>query len=71
MIKKDINILNKRAKFDYEFLAKYDAGIVLTGTEIKSAMFLMLFEMVYAKEILALLMDAPKYSLPVRLPKDK
>ena len=36
MIKKDINILNKRAKFDYEFLAKYDAGIVLTGTEIKS-----------------------------------
>ena len=42
-----------------------------TGTEIKSAMFLMLFEMVYPKEILALLMDAPKYSLPVRLPKDK
>lgn len=31
-----INILNKRAKFDYEFLEKYDAGIVLTGTEIKS-----------------------------------
>ncbi|HQV36423.1 MAG TPA: SsrA-binding protein SmpB [Flavobacterium sp.] len=31
-----INILNKRAKFDYEFLEKFDAGIVLTGTEIKS-----------------------------------
>ncbi|WP_396183368.1 SsrA-binding protein SmpB [Flavobacterium sp.] len=34
-----INILNKRAKFDYEFLEKYDAGIVLTGTEIKSIRF--------------------------------
>jgi SsrA-binding protein len=36
MIKKDINVLNKRAKFDYEFIDKYEAGIVLTGTEIKS-----------------------------------
>lgn len=35
MLKK-INILNKRAKFDYEILERYDAGIVLTGTEIKS-----------------------------------
>ncbi|MFY8188914.1 MAG: SsrA-binding protein SmpB [Flavobacterium sp.] len=33
---KNINILNKRAKFDYEILDKYTAGIVLTGTEIKS-----------------------------------
>lgn len=33
---KTVNILNKRAKFDYEFLEKYTAGIVLTGTEIKS-----------------------------------
>jgi SsrA-binding protein len=33
---KTINILNKRAKFDYEILDKYSAGIVLTGTEIKS-----------------------------------
>ncbi|UYW02323.1 SsrA-binding protein SmpB [Flavobacterium agricola] len=33
---KNVNILNKRAKFDYEFLEKYNAGIVLTGTEIKS-----------------------------------
>ncbi len=30
------NILNKRAKFDYEIIETYSAGIVLTGTEIKS-----------------------------------
>ncbi|MCZ8195981.1 MAG: SsrA-binding protein SmpB [Flavobacterium sp.] len=33
---KTINILNKRAKFDYEIIDTYTAGIVLTGTEIKS-----------------------------------
>lgn len=33
---KSINILNKRAKFEFEILDKYTAGIVLTGTEIKS-----------------------------------
>ena len=33
---KTINILNKRARFDYEIIEKYTAGIVLTGTEIKS-----------------------------------
>ena len=33
---KTVNILNKRAKFDYEILETYTAGIVLTGTEIKS-----------------------------------
>lgn len=33
---KTINILNKRAKFDYELIETYTAGIVLTGTEIKS-----------------------------------
>jgi SsrA-binding protein len=27
---------NKRANFDYELLDKYEAGLVLTGTEIKS-----------------------------------
>lgn len=32
----NINIQNKRAKFEYTLLDKYDAGIVLTGTEIKS-----------------------------------
>lgn len=30
------NILNRRARFDYEIIDKYTAGIVLTGTEIKS-----------------------------------
>lgn len=33
---KNINIKNKRATFDYEFLEEYTAGVVLTGTEIKS-----------------------------------
>ncbi|MCL1943031.1 MAG: SsrA-binding protein SmpB [Candidatus Azobacteroides sp.] len=32
----NIQIKNKRASFDYEFLDIYTAGIVLTGTEIKS-----------------------------------
>lgn len=36
MIQKTINILNKRARFDYEIIEKYTAGIVLAGTEIKS-----------------------------------
>ena len=31
-----INIKNRRASFDYEFIDTYTAGIVLTGTEIKS-----------------------------------
>ena len=31
-----INIKNKRATFDYELVETYTAGIVLTGTEIKS-----------------------------------
>lgn len=35
-MQKTINILNKRAKFDYELIETYTAGIVLTGTEIKS-----------------------------------
>ena len=33
---KNVNILNKRARFEYEILEEYEAGIVLTGTEIKS-----------------------------------
>jgi SsrA-binding protein len=33
---KNINIKNKRATFDYEILEQWVAGIVLTGTEIKS-----------------------------------
>ncbi len=31
-----IEIKNKKVKFEYEFLDDYTAGIVLTGTEIKS-----------------------------------
>ena len=31
-----MEIVNRKAKYDYEFLDKYEAGIVLTGTEIKS-----------------------------------
>ncbi len=32
----NISIKNKRATFDYEILEEWTAGIVLTGTEIKS-----------------------------------
>ncbi len=35
-ISKHFNILNRRASFEYFFLEKYDAGLALTGTEIKS-----------------------------------
>lgn len=31
-----VNIKNKKARFEYDILDKYTAGIVLTGTEIKS-----------------------------------
>lgn len=31
-----INIKNKKAKFEFEFLESYTAGIQLHGTEIKS-----------------------------------
>lgn len=34
-----INIKNKKASFDYFFIEKYTAGIILTGTEIKSIRF--------------------------------
>jgi SsrA-binding protein len=35
-ISNNINIRNKRASFEYQFLDTYIAGIMLTGTEIKS-----------------------------------
>ena len=35
-MKKSINILNKKARFSYDLMDTYTAGIVLTGTEIKS-----------------------------------
>lgn len=35
-IQKTVSILNKRARFEYELSDEMEAGIVLTGTEIKS-----------------------------------
>ena len=35
-ITNNINIRNKRATFDFELIEKFNAGIVLAGTEIKS-----------------------------------
>ncbi|MDG2234666.1 MAG: SsrA-binding protein SmpB [Flavobacteriaceae bacterium] len=35
-MQKIINIKNKRARFEYELIDEYTAGIILTGTEIKS-----------------------------------
>jgi len=35
-MQKPINIQNKKARFEYEVLDTYTAGMVLTGTEIKS-----------------------------------
>ena len=35
-MQKKIDIKNKRARFDYELLDTFVAGIVLSGTEIKS-----------------------------------
>ncbi|MCB0531535.1 MAG: SsrA-binding protein SmpB [Lewinellaceae bacterium] len=31
-----IEVKNRRASFEYQFLQEYEAGLVLTGTEIKS-----------------------------------
>ncbi len=35
-IEKSVNIFNRRARFEYELSEETEAGIVLTGTEIKS-----------------------------------
>ena len=35
-MQKKVNIQNKRARFEFEIIDQYTAGIVLTGTEIKS-----------------------------------
>ena len=35
-IQKNVQIKNRKAKFEYEILDKYTAGIVLKGTEIKA-----------------------------------
>ena len=31
-----VNVLNRKARFNYELLDKYEAGLILHGTEIKS-----------------------------------
>ncbi len=36
MAEKNIQIKNRRAAYDFEWVERYTAGIVLTGTEIKS-----------------------------------
>jgi SsrA-binding protein len=35
-IEKTVNIFNRRARFEYEIMEEFEAGMVLTGTEIKS-----------------------------------
>ena len=35
-IEKSVSISNKRARFEYEILDQIEAGMVLTGTEIKA-----------------------------------
>lgn len=35
-MRQKVEIKNRRASHDYEFIEKYTAGIILTGTEIKS-----------------------------------
>lgn len=34
--KRKIEIINRKAEYEYHFIDEYEAGIVLTGTEIKS-----------------------------------
>ncbi len=36
IVQKQINIKNKKAKFEYHLIDTFTAGIILTGTEIKS-----------------------------------
>ncbi len=36
MSKKELNIRNKRARFEYHLLDVFEAGMVLSGTELKS-----------------------------------
>lgn len=36
MSKNDVTIKNRKAKFEYEFLDEFEAGLKLTGSEIKS-----------------------------------
>ncbi len=35
-INKEIEIVNRKAAFEYKFIQEFEAGIMLTGTEVKS-----------------------------------
>ncbi len=35
-VNKKIEIVNRKASFEYSFLDEYEAGVMLTGTEVKS-----------------------------------
>ncbi len=35
-MKKEVEIVNRKARFEYHFIDTYEAGIMLTGTEVKS-----------------------------------
>lgn len=35
-VKKEIELKNKKANFEYHIIQSYEAGIILTGTEVKS-----------------------------------
>jgi SsrA-binding protein len=35
-MKKNVNIVNKKVKYEYEFIQTYICGVVLTGSEVKS-----------------------------------
>ena len=35
-INKEVEIVNRKAAFEYKFLQTFEAGIMLTGTEVKS-----------------------------------
>lgn len=34
--KKNVEIVNRKAEFEYKFIQSFEAGIMLTGTEVKS-----------------------------------
>ena len=34
-MKNQVNVVNRKAKFEYEFIDTYTAGVVLTGVEVK------------------------------------
>ena len=66
-MQKKINILNKKAKYEYEFIDRYTAGLVLQGTEIKSiregkARIAESFCQFIGKELFVINMNVDEYS---------